>query len=92
MIYTVGRRLKYERAFAAGPVMKRGRGANPDGTIYPGGFAFLTADEARGFLAGKGLGGTHMVMGLVADWEKDTATAEGKPYRLLLRDVPVVRL
>lgn len=92
MIYTVGRRLKYERAFAAGPVVKRGRGLNPNGSEYPGGFAFLTAEDARKFLASKGLSGTHMVMGLDADWERDTATADGKPFRRLLRDAPVVRL
>jgi hypothetical protein len=92
MIYTVGRRLKYERAFAAGPVLKRGQGANPDGTIYPGGSVFLTADEARRFLASKGLSGTHIVMGVMADWENDTAAEPAMPYRRLLRDAPVVRL
>lgn len=92
MIYTVGRRLKYERAFAAGPVTKRGRGANPDGTTYPGGSVFLTADDARRFLASKGLTGTHIIMGVIADWEKDAAPAEGRAYRSLLRDAPVVRL
>jgi hypothetical protein len=92
MIYTVGRRLKYERAFAAGPVAKRGRGMNADGTMYPGGSVFLTADEARRFLATKGLSGTHMVMGVMADWDKDTEDAAGMPYRRLTRDAPVSRL
>jgi len=92
MIYTVGRRLKYERAFAAGLVTKRGRGTNPDGTAYPGGYAFRTSDDARRFLVSKGLSGTHIVMGLTADWETDTAADEGSPYRRLLRDAPVVRL
>ena len=92
MIYTVGRRLKYDRAFAAGPVVKRGRGPNPDGTTYPGGFAFRTADEAARFLASRGLSGTHMVMGLEADWDRDTEAAVGVPFRRLLRDSPVVKL
>jgi len=91
MIYTVGIRLKYVRAFAAGPVMKRGRGKNPDGTLYAGGFAFATAGEAERFLASKGLTGTHMVMGVNADWDRDTAENPGKPYRHLLRDAEVVR-
>jgi len=92
MIYTVGRRLKYERAFAAGPVLKRGRGPNPDGTTYSGGFAFLTADDAARFLAGKGLSGTHIVMGLEADWARDTEAVAGAPFHRLLRDAPVVKL
>jgi hypothetical protein len=92
MIYTIGIRMKYERAFAAGPVIKRGRGQNPDGSEYAGGFAFRTIDDARRFLASKGLAGTHMVMGVNADWGRDTADNPGKPYRHLLRDAEVVKL
>lgn len=92
MIYTVGIRLKYERAFAAGPVTKRGRGRNPDGSAYPGGFAFASADDARRFLSSKGLTGTHMVIGLDADWDRDTEAEAGQPYRRLLRDAPAVKL
>lgn len=92
MIYTVGIRLKYEREFAKGRVMKRGRGPNPDGTQYLGGFAFASAEDARRFLASKGLTGTHLVMGMIADWERDTALSEGNPYRHLLRDAEVVKL
>ncbi len=92
MIYTIGIRLKYERAFAAGPVVKRGRGNNPDGTLYLGGFAFETAEDARHFLVSKGLTGTHMVMGVLADWERDTDIRDGKPYRHLLRDADVMKL
>ena len=92
MIYTIGIRMKYERAFAAGQAMKRGGGKNPDGTEYPGGFAFRTADDAKAFLAAKGLAGTHTVMGLLADWDRDTAVHEGRPYRDLLRDAEIVKL
>ena len=92
MIYTIGIRLKYERAFAAGPVIKRSRGRNPDGSEYPGGFAFATVDDARRYLAAKGLKGTHLVMGLDADWDRDTATEAGQPYRRLIRDAVAVRL
>ena len=92
MIYTIGIRMKYERAFAAGSVMKRGHGANPDGSEYAGGFAFVTAEDARSFLASKGLTGTHMVMGLRADWDRDTTANPGKPYRHLVRDAEVVKL
>jgi len=92
MIYTIGIRLKYERAFAAGTAMKRGPGKNPDGTDYPGGFAFATAEDAKAFLTAKGLTGTHMVMGVLADWDRDTAAHEGQPFRDLLRDADVVKL
>jgi hypothetical protein len=92
MIYTIGIRMKYERAFAAGPVTKRGRGTNPDGMPYPGGFVFATADEANRFLASKGLTGTHIVMGALADWDRDTAIRRGEPYRRLIRDAELVRL
>ena len=92
MIYTIGIRLKYERAFAAGPVVKLGTGVRPDGKPYAGGFAFETIDEARRFLASKGLTGTHMVMGVLADWDADTAVHEGRTYRHLIRDATVVKL
>lgn len=92
MIYTIGIRMKYERAFAAGPVTKRGRGTNPNGSVYAGGFAFRTAEDAKNFLASKGLTGTHMVMGVHADWDRDTAKNPGKPYRHLIRDTDVVKL
>jgi hypothetical protein len=87
MIYTIGIRLKYERAFAAGPVVKLGES---DG--YGGGFVFATAADARKFLEGKGLTGTHMVMGVEADWDRDTKAEAGEPYRRLVRDAAVVRL
>jgi hypothetical protein len=92
MIYTIGIRLKYERAFTAGPVVKRGRGKNSDGTPYPGGFVFATAEDAKRFLASKGLTGTHTVMGALADWDRDTATQDGEPYRRLTRDAELVKL
>ena len=92
MIYTIGIRLKYERAFAAGPVVKRGRGNNPDGTLYLGGFAFETAEDATHFLASKGLTGTHMVMGVLADWERDTVAHDDDPYRRLIRNAELVKL
>lgn len=92
MIYTIGIRMKYERAFAAGPVVKRGRGKNPDGTLYPGGFAFATAEDAKRFLAAKGLTGTHMVMGVNADWDRDTAAHDNEPYRRLIRAAELVKL
>jgi hypothetical protein len=87
MIYTVGIRLKYERAFAAGPVTKRGKTGD-----YNGGYVFRTADEAHKFLAAKGLTGTHMVMGVNADWDSDTEAEAGAPYRRLVRDAAVVKL
>lgn len=87
MIYTIGIRLKYERAFAAGPVVKLG--ADHD---YSGGFVFATAADARKFLEAKGLTGTHIVMGVDADWDRDTKAEAGEPWRRLLRDAAVVKL
>jgi hypothetical protein len=92
MIYTIGIRLKYERAFAEGRARKRGRGMNPDGKEYLGGFAFRTSEDARAFLAARGLSGTHMVMGMLADWENDTAPRDGETHRYLLRDAELVKL
>ena len=87
MIYAVGVRLRYEQAFSAGPAVKRGMGGD-----YAGGFVFRTAEDARTFLAGKGLTGTHMVMGVAADWDTDTEMAPGEPWRRLSRDAMLVRL
>src|SRR5260221_9493311 len=80
MIYTVGIRLKYERAFAAGPVVKLGTSGD-----YGGGFVFVTAEEARRFLEGEGLAGTHIVMGIEADWNRGTKGEPGEPWRRLVR-------
>ena len=87
MIYTIGIRLKYERAFAAGPVVKLG-----GNDAYSGGFVFATAADAGKFLEGKGLTGTHMVMGVDADWNRDTKAEPGESYRRLVRDAAVVKL
>jgi hypothetical protein len=92
MIYSIGIRLKYERAFAAAAARKEGRRVNPDGTPYPGGFVFRTADDARRFLAEKGLTGTHMVMGVNADWDRDAEAELNRPYRRLIADADLVKL
>jgi hypothetical protein len=92
MIYTVGIRLKYERALAAGIKTKLGRGVGPDGKPYPGGFVFLTIEDARRFLAAKGLTGTHMILGVNADWDRDAQPVAGAPYRRLIPDAELVKL
>ena len=91
MIYSVGIRLKYERAFAAGPVRKLGKSVDQRGD-YAGGFVFRTAEDARRFLDEKGLTGTHMIVGVRADWVEDTEEAAGQPYRRLTRDAELVKL
>ena len=89
MIYSIGIRLKYDRAFAGGtPVIKLGLG--DDG--YAGGFVWQTAEEATRFLAAKGLSFTHVVMGVLADWETDTEQHPGEPYRHLTREAEFVKL
>ena len=92
MIYTIGLRLKYERAFSSGPVIKRGRGADADGRDYPGGFVFQAPDDAHRFLASKGLTATHLILGVNADWESDTEMVAGEAYRRLIRDAELVKL
>jgi hypothetical protein len=93
VIYTIGLRLKYERVFSSGgPVIKRGRGVDPDGRDYPGGFVFQAPDDARRFLASKGLTATHLILGVNADWESDTEMVAGEAYRRLIRDAELAKL
>ncbi len=92
MIYCVGLRLKYDKAFAAGPVIKRGRGVDSDGRSYPGGWVWQSADDARRFIDAKGLFATHEVYGVIADWERDAEWADGEGGGRLIRDAEVVRL
>ncbi len=89
MIYCVGQRLVYERAFSTQPmVVKEGR----RGDNYPGGWVFRTPADAQAFLAQKGLTFTHAVYGVVADWETGTEQLDGEPYRRLIKASQVVRL
>ncbi len=89
MIYCIGQRLVYERAFATQPmVVKDGRKA--DG--YPGGWVFRTVADAQAFLAQKGLTYTHAVYGVVAEWDSGTEQLPGESYRRLLKASQVVKL
>jgi len=93
MIYCVGLRLKYERAFAARrPVMKLGRGTGSDGRPYPGGWVWPTVADARLFLAANGLEATHGVYGVLADWDRDAERLPGDHTKRLISDAEVVRL
>jgi hypothetical protein len=93
MIYCIGMRAKYERAFAAAaPVIKRGRGVGGDGRPYPGGWVWQSVEDARRFIALKGLFATHDVYGVLADWQRDAEAGEGDVTRRLIRDAEVVRL
>ncbi len=92
MIYCIGNRFHYEPAFAAGPVVKQGRGVSPDGRPYPGGWVWQTVAEAERFIAVNGLDATHRVYGVLADWDSDAALGEGEATRRLIRDAEIVRL
>jgi hypothetical protein len=93
MIYCIGLRTKYERAFAApGGAVKLGRGTGSDGRPYPGGWVWQSVAEARRFIAGNGLDATHEVYGVLADWERDAEMTPGDHTRRLSRDAPIVRL
>ena len=95
MIYTIGHQENYERAFqkhGEGQVVKAGRYAKPDGTVYPGGCVWRTREEAQEYLK-KYPTLSWKVYGVVADWELDTAPNEsGQPWHDLLRDARIVRL
>ena len=58
---------------------------------YAGGFVFASVEDASRFLADRGLDGTHMVVGVLADWDNDTEMEAGAPYRRLTRDAEIVR-
>jgi hypothetical protein len=89
MIFCIGQRLVYERAFAAEPrVVKEGR--SPEG--YPGGWVWQTREAAQEFLARNGLNFTHDVYGVIAEWETGTEQLAGEAYRRLLKPAEVVRL
>jgi hypothetical protein len=92
MIFCIGHRARYEPAFAAPPVIKKGRGVGEDGRPYPGGWVWQSVADARRFIAVNGLYATHAVYGVLADWESDTAAGEGGDARRLTRDAEVVRL
>ncbi|MEO8669013.1 MAG: hypothetical protein ABI399_10885 [Bauldia sp.] len=101
MIYTIGRRDRYEPAFAlmerlnregrGVPITKSGKGITKDGRPYDGGWAWRSESEARAFIAASA---DHQrdVYGVLADWESGTEQIEGEPYRRLLRDSEMVRL
>ena len=93
MIYCIGLRPKYEKAFAAAmPVIKQGRGIGGDGRPYPGGWVWRSVEDARRFIASNGLFATHDVYGVLADWERDAELGEGDETKRLIRDAEVVRL
>jgi hypothetical protein len=92
MIYCIGNRFHYEPAFAAGAVVKQGRGNGPGGRPYPGGWVWRTIGEAERFIAVNGLDATHRVYGVLADWDRDAALGEGEATRRLTRDAEIVRL
>ncbi len=92
MIYCVGNRFQYEKAFAAGPVVKQGRGVGADGRLYPGGWVWRTVAEAERFITVNGLNATHRVYGVLADWQRDAVESEGEATRRLGRDAKIVRL
>jgi len=89
MIYCIGQKLVYERAFATRQVVEK-EGRRGDG--YPGGWVFRTQGEAQMFLARKGLTFTHGVYGVEADWETGTEQLPNEPYRRLIQPARVVRL
>jgi hypothetical protein len=92
MIYCVGNRFHYEQAFAAGPVVKQGRGVGADGRLYPGGWVWRTVAEAERFITANGLNATHRVYGVLADWDRDAVASAGEETRRLRRNAEIVRL
>jgi len=92
MIYTVGERQNYQKAFRIyNPPMKQGKGIR-EGEPYAGGAAFATEQDARLFLESRNESGTHEVYGVLADFETVTYQVPGEPARRLLRDAEMVDL
>jgi hypothetical protein len=101
MIYTIGRRDRYEPAFAlmerlnregrGVPINKSGKGMARDGRPYEGGWVWPSEASARAFIDANGFSDRD-VYGVLADWETGTEQREGEPYRRLLRDSEMVRL
>jgi hypothetical protein len=87
VIYTVGLIAIYEPRIAAGTAVKGGPRDD-----YGGGWVWETAAAAQAFLVDQKSASIRRVYGVLADWAKDTAPVEGKPYHRLLRDARVVKI
>lgn len=89
MIYTVGNREHYLQGLAAPPpggFMKLGRRGG-----YPGGYAFLTREDAQRRI--EETGETQWaVFGLDADWERDTVPSQNGWWHALVNDRPILAL
>ncbi|MHA1548522.1 MAG: hypothetical protein ACTSYE_06280, partial [Alphaproteobacteria bacterium] len=81
MIYTVGLTHKYERELARGPLRKLGPQRQADGNMYPGGWVWQSAADAKAYLVERKSTSIRSVYGVEADWERDTSEAPGKTYR-----------
>ena len=93
MIYTVGRVEEYEPKIDAGLGLKLGPGRRPeDGTYYPGGWVWQTAEEAMAYIEAQNAPEPRRVYGVMADWEKDTRVVLYEPTRCLNREATIVRV
>jgi hypothetical protein len=98
MIYTIGHKENYLAAIAErGTVHKIGkREPNMRAEIYPngypGGYAFLTIEDAQRRIVEEGKVGEWDVFGLEADWESDTEPAPNGWWHNLLFDAALIVL
>jgi hypothetical protein len=92
MIYAIGRIEEYEPKIDAGLGIKLGPGRRSDGTYYPGGWVWRTAEEAAAYIKARNAPEPRRVYGVIADWDKDTREVLYEPTRCLNRDAAIVRV
>jgi hypothetical protein len=94
VIYTIGNIENYILAMAMnGKVFKQGKRTDSDGTnAYPGGYAFLTYEDAQRRITEEGKVGKWGVFGLNANWETDTEPATDGWWHNLKIDAEIVIL
>jgi hypothetical protein len=88
-IYTIGHRANYLKAIAqsdTGTIKKLGKSKD-----YPGGYAFLTREDAERRIQEAYANRGFAVFGLKAHWEHDTEPSTGW-WHNLLRDAEIIVL
>lgn len=83
MLYTIGHQANYAAA----------RETYGDKILkLEGGYAFQTIEDAQAEIDRLGHTDEWGVFGLDANWEGDTVAVKGEPWRMLVRDVPLIFL
>lgn len=93
MIFTIGNRVSYLAAIKEnGTIQKLGRGDCPE-PDYPGGYAFMTAEDAQQRIDEAYSDRGFAVFGIMADWETGTyPNPEGGWWHNLLVHAEIIVL